>query len=99
MSHTKVSTNLDNDTLSSFIPMQMEIPHKIENSKCTRFLRKKHQCLIIYALLSIVFLQTSMSIITKIDDKAFNDVISYFSNLSVRNVNSEEFFNCTCNNE
>lgn len=89
-------SHIANDVITPFIPVLNEKEvQKQSSSKCTRFLRKKHQCLIIYSLLTIVFLQTLMNIVSKLDDEAFNNVVNYISKILVQNETIVDTCNCT----
>jgi len=59
-------------------------------SMCLRYIRKKYNCLIIYCLLLIVFLQTLQQIITKLDSNSFNTLLKLFSNTSHNIVNTTQ---------
>lgn len=90
-----VASHVDNDIILPFIQAPSETPKEKNDSKCIRFLRKKHQCLIIYCLLSIVFLQTCTLIVSKLDDESFNNILKYFTNFVHKNATIINNCNCT----
>lgn len=96
----KLNFTPDNEGISNFTPF---LPTHIKNknahneSLCIRFLRRKYSCFIIYCLLVIVFLQTIVNIMSKIDDPTFNNLITHVSNSILKLKNSTDFCNCTQN--
>jgi hypothetical protein len=69
---------MDSNQLEAFLE-EKEIK---ESSKCTRCMRKKFKCLIIYMLLLISLSQFLIIIFDKVDEKYLNQLLE---NLSSRN--------------
>ena len=83
--HSDPASHLEDGVATSFL-QQTEVPRG-NDSNCIRFLRKKYQCLVIYSLLTIVFLQSFTTIVSKFDDNAFNMIIKSLSDF-VNNTNT-----------